>query len=545
MSETYQLKHHPPSPPPSSEVTSPSITGGSGTNMRSGAATMPSASQPTERLVSLDAYRGFIMILLAASGFGIASFAKLPQEAAVWHRPDSAGVVATDELAKSRKDSWSEVAFHFNHPNWRSDFLPYRTDEPDAASQWFRVGVSGWDLIQPAFMFMVGVAMPFSYRRRNALGESPGRRTFHALARSLILVLMGVFLYSIGKGRTNWIFPNVLAQIGLGYFFVYLLLGRRWWIQLVSIAVILGGTCYFMQAGYWRWTGTPVPNGQYDFAAVNASVERGEVLEGRFAPWSKNDNAFHYFDLWLLNLLRDSNGEAMTAWRDDIEQAAIDGRSLSLVDCGRLAIRRTFFADTEPFIKNSGGYQTLNFVPSMATMLLGVLMGQLLMSDFGSSRKLLYLFLAGLACLILGRILGNYVCPVVKRIWTPSWALLSGAYVIWMLGLFYLLFDLLPLRRLAIPLTIVGMNSIAMYLMGQLFQRFVSGTPGDPENPGVVGTHLTGLIETVLRTDPVFHGRFYLLHDDMFGRMIAPTATLLVFWCITLWMYRRRIFLRI
>ena len=71
---------------------------------------------------------------------------------------------------------------------------------------------------------------------------------------------------------------------------------------------------------------------------------------------------------------------------------------------------------------------------------------------------------------------GEYACPIVKRIWTPSWVLFSGGWVIWMLAAFYLVFDLCRLRWLAFPLIVVGMNSIAMYMMGQLLRPWAIKT---------------------------------------------------------------------
>ena len=83
---------------------------------------------------------------------------------------------------------------------------------------------------------------------------------------------------------------------------------------------------------------------------------------------------------------------------------------------------------------NGGGYQTLNFVPSLATMLLGVMAGQLLRSLRTPRRKLEILIVAGVACFIVSMAIDTTIwpfhfdklsysfCPVVKRIWTPSWA---------------------------------------------------------------------------------------------------------------------------
>src|SRR5690606_12619518 len=80
----------------------------------------PDRSAPPDRLISLDAFRGFIMTTLAAHGFGFASFAGHPQL------------------------GW--LGAQFEHVAWE--------------------GVVFWDLIQPAFMFMVGLAMPYAFKAR-------------------------------------------------------------------------------------------------------------------------------------------------------------------------------------------------------------------------------------------------------------------------------------------------------------------------------------------------------------------------------------------
>ncbi len=470
---TYRLEQPPGQAAP--------VDGGQGPP---GASLQASGSQtPPGRFVSLDAYRGCIMTLLAASGFGIAAFASLPESAPVWQERDYA--------------FWQRLAFHFEHPAWVSKFG--------------LMGVSGWDLIQPAFMFMVGIAMPFSYARRSAFGHSTARRFGHALWRAFVLVLLGVFLYSLHSERTNWIFPNVLAQIGLGYIFAYALLGRKTGIQLAALAAILIGYWYF----FWQYS---VPEG-YDFAAVNASLEKGEVFEGRFAPWSKNANAAHAFDVTLLNLLRGPDEEA----------SAAAGATRNAMNWAPAWMVRCFFANPEPFKFNSGGYQTLNFVPSIATALLGILCGQLLLSGRRPWAKVGWLVGGGALCMVLGLLAGEFACPIVKRIWTPSWVLFSGAYVIWLLAIFYVLFDLLPLKPLAFPLVVVGMNSIAIYLMGELLHDWTADK--------VVGIHLTGLLQTLFGTEA--------LADDMYARLIIPTAVFAVFWLIAYWMYRQRYFVRV
>jgi predicted acyltransferase len=336
-------------------------------------------------LFSLDVYRGFVMIVLAAGGFGIWQLSQLPPDAPVWQRLDY--------------ETWQRIGFNFQHMEWRCDF------------DW--ICCSFWDLIQPAFMFIVGVAMPFSYARRAKSGQGAVHRTIHAVFRALVLVLLGVFLMSNWSSQTNWTFVNVLSQIGLGYLFVYLLLGRKFWVQLLALVVIL--------VGYWGWFYSYTPPADYNYAAVGAAPET--VMEGRFAPWSKNANVAHHFDAWFLNLFPRENDER--------------------------------------FEYNDGGYTTLNFIPSIGTMLLGVFCGQLLLSERRWWQKFFLLVLGGAVCLGLGVLAGQYACPIVKRIWTPSWVLFSGGWIIWGLAACYLLFDLCRLRWIGWPLIVVGMNSIA------------------------------------------------------------------------------------
>lgn len=439
------------------------------------------------RLASLDAFRGLIMFVLAAHGFGIAHFAMLSADAPAWEVVDY--------------DTWQFLGFHFRHAKWVTVHSQY--------------GIAFWDLIQPAFMFMVGVAMPFSYARRSAFGDSSLRRAGHALIRAVVLVLLGVFLYSLGHSRTNWIFPNVLAQIGLGYFFVYLLLGQSWKVQAGAIAMIL--------VGYWALFWMNPPPEDYDLAAYT-SDDVG-VLEGNMAPWSKNANVAFRFDQWLLPQLRSPESSADSTAEGEPLKDVTD--SPTTADGGLLW--NLFFSNPEEYRFNRGGYTTLNFVPSIATALLGVLCAQLLMSDRRPRSLLLMLFAIGALNVVLGLTAHVTVCPIVKRIWTPSWTLFSGGCVIWMLALFYLLFDVLPLRKLSWPLRVVGMNSLAVYLMGELLHGWVQDK--------VVRIHLSGLLETLFSAQT--------LQDDGFARIIYPTASILIIWLVCVWMYRNRLFVRV
>lgn len=473
---TYRLKTE-SSEPTDSTPTVPTATGSRPVAKKAESAQPDNAAG---RLISLDAFRGFIMVMLAANGFGIYALSRTDAASDLWKLLD--------------RDVFEQVAFHFEHPPWQSQFVPGSLAATEG-SAWLKWKVSFWDLIQPAFMFMVGMAMPFSYARRESLGQGNWKRSLHALIRAVVLVLLAVFLYSQREESTNWIFTNVLGQIGLGYFFVYLLLGAPRWAQVSAFVTILVGT----------WIGMHVAPEAAEYVPenVNASYEQGEVFKEPYRRWSKNGNAFHDFDTWFLNLF---------------PQPGTDGQA---------------------FEYNRGGYTTLNFVPSMATMLLGIFCGQFVLVSPRKMKTLGWLLLAAVLCTSLGVLAGATCCPIVKRIWTPAWVLFSGGYVIGLYAVCYLLFDLLPLKKLAFPLVVVGMNSIAVYMMGQLLRPWIYRE--------IVRKHFDFVIDGVTELVVSVTGSPLSTTQvqEIFEPVIMSTSVMLVIWLICYWMYRQKIFVRV
>lgn len=441
----------------------------------------PAPTKPgPERLVSLDAYRGFIMLAMASSAFGFAT---------INNRLETA-VLALNTVATAGSPSGPLTAL--------AGMMPQRANEAPASPTWHAlayqfdhvpwVGCAFWDLIQPSFMFMVGVAVPYSIASRRAKGQTFWWMLFHAAWRSLLLILLAVFLSSpMQLGResagykgptTNWIFVNVLAQIGMGYVFVFLLAGRGWKVQVGALAVILVGYTLFF--GLWP-VGTMVreirPGAANDYGTPPGWIH--DEPEGWFSKWNKNANAAHDFDVWFLNQ----------------------------------------FPRAERFYFNAGGYQTLNFVPSLATMIFGLMAGELLRSGRGKGKKFLYLALAAMGCLAVGWLMGQTVCPIVKRIWTPSWAVFSTGWTFAILACFFAVIDVIGWKRWAFPLVVVGMNSIAMYVMSQLLRPWIRRS---------LETHA---------------GQTWLSGD--YGPLWLTLATLLILWLFCYWMYRQRVFLRI
>ncbi|HWB10251.1 MAG TPA: DUF5009 domain-containing protein [Pirellulales bacterium] len=404
-----------------------------------------------KRLGSLDAYRGFIMLAMASAGFRLAA-------------------VARQEPFKD-DPAWQALGYHTDHVAWR--------------------GCAFWDLIQPSFMFMVGVAMAYSYAARQARGQSYGWMLAHAIYRSAVLVFLGVFLTSNSSTQTNWQFTNVLCQIGLGYAFLFLLWNRPAWLQFtVAAAVLLADWGLF-----YAW---PTPPADFDYAQVGLPADWPH-LQGLEAHWDKNTNVAAAADRVLLN------------WFPREKSADADPPQV------------------QRFEFNEGGYTTLNFVPSLATMIFGLIAGGLMRGNSSGAKKLLLLIVWGSVFLAAGWGLDQSgVCPSVKRIWTPSWAIFSTGWTLLMLAAFYALIDMTGWERPAWPLVVVGMNSIAIYCLSQL----LGGDRGWLAKS--VERHFgAGVFTAYGHLDSAF---------EPIGRMVLVVFTL---WLICVWLYRQRIFVRI
>jgi len=168
----------------------------------------------------------------------------------------------------------------------------------------------------------------------------------------------------------------------------------------------------------------------------------------------------------------------------------------------------------------SGNYVGLNAIPSTATMIFGVMAGTWLSSGKSATRCALVLFAAGAGGVLLGSLLG-FGIPIIKRIWTASFAIYSAGWVAMLLAIFYWIIDGLNWKGWAFPLVVVGMNSIAAYVMGGLFGGWFRS--------------LTGVWIAPL--------------SEHFGPVWFPVFQKALFavcaWCVLYWLYRRRIFFRL
>jgi predicted acyltransferase len=320
------------------------------------------APQIDERLISLDALRGFDMFWI----IGGATIAQLWAKATGW-----AWLV------------W--FAGQMEHPKWN--------------------GFALYDLIFPLFLFMAGVAMPFSFGKRLERGDSKAQLYRHVIVRGLLLVLLGMIYNGLLKfDWANTRYPSVLGRIGLAYMFAAIIvLNARLPYQLLWAVGLL--------MGYWAALKfIPVPG----FGA--GDLEPGHTLTD-------------YIDRLIL---RDLLGSKLYNGDRDPE--------------GLLAT-----------------------IPAIATALAGSATGQLLRSErYSGYMKTLIMAIAGLACLDAAHF-WDPSFPINKNLWSSSFVLQCAGLSLLLLSVFYLVIDVWRLRAWAFFFVVIGSNSILIYMARACF----------------------------------------------------------------------------
>ena len=327
-----------------------------------------------KRLESLDALRGFDLFCLVALSDLI------------------------EELAEVVDKPWMEsVKACFTHKTWE--------------------GFSPWDLVMPLFMFMAGVAIPYSLSKyKSPVSDSEGaerKKLYWRLARRVLLLwLFGMMvqgnLLALDPHRI-YLFTNTLQAIAVGYFFSALIYLHTGWKTQIGIATAL-------LLAFWA---------AMEFITFNG------FGGGDYTP---HGNLAEGIDTFVLGRFRDT---------------------AQVID-GQVVVRESY---TYTWILSS-----INFV---VTVLTGVLAGEAVKSAMKQGRKVALLFGAGAAMVVLGWT-WSLVHPVIKHIWTSSMVLVSSGYCFLLMGLFYWWIDCRDHNKHLTFLKVYGMNSITAYVVSHV-----------------------------------------------------------------------------
>ena len=386
-------------------------------------------------------------------------------------------------------------ALHKMNANPVTNFFGYQLEHSD----W--EGMRFYDLIFPLFVFIVGVSLVFSLTKTI---ERAGRREAlkRIFIRSVLLYLLGIFYYG---GLSNpW--PDVrvlgvLQRIAIAYFFAGLLFC---FFKPRTLAAICAG----LLLGYWALMAlVPIRNIQ---------LERTNLAQ--LARQSGDNQAAAVFESGSRADAFSASKKMFYATTDYVRGKYDKGFNVSNYFDYQYLPGRLFdlFWDPEGI---------LSTFPAIATCLLGVFAGLLLRNpNFEDKRKVIYLLAVGAVSVAVGWI-WSLDFPVVKKIWTSSFVLVAGGYSAMLLGAFYLIVDVWKMQRWCQPFVWMGMNSITIYMVGDILVTF--NRPAQR----LVGGSVAKFFDT-----HVAQGCGQLV--------ICITGLALAFWLVHL-LYKRKIFLRL
>lgn len=307
-------------------------------------------------------------------------------------------------------------------------------------------GLRFWDLVQPFFMFIVGVALPFSYVKRVQHGDSYGLILRHAIQRSLLLLLLGWMLYCIGPGRITFRFQNVLAQLSVTYLISFLMMRYSFRVQLIV---------------------------SFSFLLVTELLYRFFPVTGFSQPFEPDHNFGAFIDLLI-------------------------SRELS-----------------------GGHWVSFNAIPTTAHTMWGVMAGQWLMSDRDPNQKTLRLVALGLVGVVVGYAM-DPITPIIKRICTSSFVIVSGGWCFVTLAFSYWAIDVLKIQKWSKMFVIVGLNPLFIYLFSEL-------------GGGVF----------LYRIAKPFTMALFSWCGELNAEIITSMVTWAMLWYLCYWLYQRKIVIKI
>lgn len=426
-------------------------------------------SSDAKRLVSLDAFRGITI----------------------------AGMILVNNPG-----SWRHVSGPLRHAKWH-----------------------GWtptDLVFPFFLFIVGVALAFSFQRRLALGQSRSRLFGQVVRRTIILFLLGLIMYGFPDFRL--IGPYILVILGLTLLYQDEPVfgpggsGPARTRKIAAWVIVLTAVVYFaLDFGHFQETQLRVPGVLqriavcYFFAALIAMTwgVRGGVVSAVLILGG----------YWLIvaNVPPPAGYTAAVTGPEGLLHDWIDVKLL-----GEHLYRER--PDPEGL---------LSTLPAVATVLLGLLAGQWLRSSRDKREKVIGLFFAANLALVLALCM-NYALPINKKIWTSSYVVLTAGLALHCLAMCYWLIDVRGYRRWAWPFVVFGANAIAVYVASSLVAKMLARWKV-----------VTADGSTIALKTWIYEQLFASWAGPLNGSLFFATAYVLLWLVPLIPLYRRRIYVKI
>jgi predicted acyltransferase len=343
------------------------------------------------------------------------------------------------------------------------------------------------DMIFPSFLVIVGMAIPLSFASHLRRGKTRKELLWHVFKRSVILFILGLLLNGFPDYNLHTIrIPGVLQRIAICYLAgaaLYLIASsttdRDSHRQRIRRSAVIATTLVFLLALYWALLKLyPVPGfgaGRLDsLGNLGAYIDRAVFGIQHLWPWGLTPGYGVTFDPEGL----------------------------------------------------------LSTLPALATLLIGVLTGDWLLTIHSQHRKVTVLAIAGASLVLVGLALSPWL-PLNKKIWTSTFALFSGGVALLVFSVFYLILDIKRWRRWSTPLLIFGTNAILAFALSNIITTLSDRIHIATADRGSITLHNWLYLELATWLAPIHASLVY--------------AVVIVFLNLALIypLYRKRIFLRI
>ncbi|MDD2960674.1 MAG: heparan-alpha-glucosaminide N-acetyltransferase domain-containing protein [Muribaculaceae bacterium] len=192
---------------------------------------------------------------------------------------------------------------------------------------------------------------------------------------------------------------------------------------------------------------------------------------------------------------------------------------MSIVDNAVLGVNHMYMHGKQ-FVEPEG---VLSTIPATAQVMLGFVCGRAIIEMKDNDQKMIRLFLAGVAMLFIGWLL-SYGCPINKRLWSPSFVLVTSGVAALSFGALLYVIDVKGYKKWTTFFVVIGINPLALYvlsyILGELF-RFWSFT------------------------DISFNAVLQPLFGDYFGSFMYSVLFLLLNWIVGYALYKKKIYIKI
>lgn len=326
-------------------------------------------------------------------------------------------------------------------------------------------GCTPTDLVFPFFMFIMGTAMYYSFKKYNF---SLNKNSFSkVIKRTLIIFLIGLLLNAfpfVNVDLSHLRIMGVLPRIAIAYCFAsIIILGLRLtYVKIITVAILLG---------YWILL----------------------MTLGGIEPYSLNGNFVRSFDIFILGINHVPTNYGV------------------VFDITGL----------------------LSTLPSIASVLLGFLIGRIIDKEANRIRAVYKLLIEGFI-LIVAAFAWNFIFPINKPLWTSSFVLYTSGWAIIILGILLWIIDIRGFKKWSHPILVFGLNPLFIYVMSCIW--------ADSLDLIKIRVHFDKLKSL---KEWIFTHIFSAFAGNMIGSLLFAIHLGILFWFVAWFLERKQIFIKI